>query len=186
MSGDRYYIKDQNAIYFVTFTVVGWLDVFIRNKYKTVIVDSLNYCSQNKGLSVHAWCLMTSHLHLIVSADDGYKLSEIIRDFKKHTAKTTLKLIDEQDESRRNWLLWYFEKEGKKDKRISKYKFWQEDNHAILLERTNTKMMEQKLNYIHQNPVVEGIIENAQDYLYSSARDYCGTRGYVEIKGFLE
>jgi REP element-mobilizing transposase RayT len=186
MSGDRYYINDQNAIYFVTFTIVGWLDVFVRSKYKRVIVDSLDYCSSRKGLSVHAWCLMTSHLHLIVSADEGYKLSEIIRDFKKHTAKQILKSIDESDESRRNWLLWYFEKEGKKDVRISKYKFWQESNHAVLLERANSKMIEQKLNYIHQNPVVEGIVENAQDYLYSSARDYYGMVGLVKIKGFLD
>jgi putative transposase len=186
MSGDRYHINDQNAIYFVTFTIVGWLDVFIRNKYKVVIIDSLNYCSENKGLSVHAWCLMTSHLHLIISAEEGFKLSEIIRDFKKHTAKTILKLIDEQDESRKSWLLWYFEREGKKDKRISKYKFWKEDNHAILLERNNNALIEQKLNYIHQNPVVEGIVENAQDYLYSSAKDYCGMNGLVRIKYYLE
>lgn len=97
MSGDRYYIHDQHAIYFVTFTVVGWLDVFIRTKYKAVIVDSLNYCSANKGLSVHAWCLMTNHLHLIVSTAEGHKLSEVIPDFKKHTAKVTLKLIAESD-----------------------------------------------------------------------------------------
>lgn len=60
MSGDRYKIQDQQGIHFVTFTVVGWLDVFIRREYKDIIVDSLNYCIKDKGLVVYAWCLMTS------------------------------------------------------------------------------------------------------------------------------
>ncbi len=58
MSGDRYFIRDQNAIYFLTPTVVEWLDVFTRNNHRRVIVDSLNYCIINKGLNVHAWCLI--------------------------------------------------------------------------------------------------------------------------------
>ena len=183
MSGDKYIITDQNGIYFLTFTVVGWLDVFIRKKYKDEIVASLNYCTEQKGLEVYAWCLMSSHLHLIASAKDGFELSAIIRDFKKHTAKQLLKLISDQDESRREWLLWYFEREGKKDMRISKYKFWQEDNHAIYIERSFVSMIDQKLKYIHENPVVEGVVENAEDYLYSSARDFAGKKGLVKLEG---
>ncbi|MBK8416859.1 MAG: transposase, partial [Bacteroidetes bacterium] len=87
MSGDRYYIRDQNAIYFLTLTVVEWLDVFSRLSHKMVVVDSMNYCIENKGLNVHAWCLMTNHLHLIASARENYRLSDILRDFKEHTAK---------------------------------------------------------------------------------------------------
>ena len=86
MSGDRYVITDQNACYFLTFTVVDWVDVFIRPVYKQIIVDSLNFCIDQKGLIVFSWCLMTNHLHLIVEAKEGYKLSHIIRDLKKFTA----------------------------------------------------------------------------------------------------
>ncbi len=181
MSGDRYKISDQQGMHFVTFTVVGWLDVFIRKSYKDIIVESLNFCIKEKGLKVHCWCLMTSHLHLIISAKESNKLSEIIRDFKKHTAKTIIKEIEKGVESRREWLLWYFIREGKKDKRITKYKFWKEDNHAIYLHPSETKIIDQKMNYIHQNPVLEGIVDIEEEYLYSSARDYADKKGLVYI-----
>jgi putative transposase len=71
MSGDRYYIRDQNALYFISPTIINWLDVFIRLEYKYVIVDSLNYCVDKKGLNIYAWCLMTSHMHLVASAREG-------------------------------------------------------------------------------------------------------------------
>ena len=83
MSGDRYFIQDQNGTYFLTFTMVDWLDVFIRENYKQIIAHDLNYCIEHKGLEVFCWCLMTSHIHLIVRAKEGFQLSAIIRDFKK-------------------------------------------------------------------------------------------------------
>jgi putative transposase len=182
MSGDRYYIRDQNAIYFLTFTVVRWLDVFSRMNHKTAIVDSLNYCIANKGLNVHAWCLMTNHLHLIASAKEGYKLSAIIRDFKEHTAKEVIRLIEQEPESWRETFLEIFKAEGSKDKRITKYKFWQESNHAIELEPFRPKVIDQKLNYIHYNPVEEGIVANPEEYLFSSARDYAEIKGLVKVE----
>jgi putative transposase len=93
MSSENYIIQDQNAVYFLTFPVVDWVDIFTRPIYKTIIVDSLNYCIENKGLTVHAWCLMTNHLHLIARAIEGYRLSDIIRDFKKFTAKKIIAAI---------------------------------------------------------------------------------------------
>jgi putative transposase len=182
MSGDRYFIRDQHAIYFVTFTVIEWLDVFSRLNHKTVVVDSLNYCIENKGLNVYAWCLMTNHLHLIVSAREPYRLSDIIRDFKEHTAKEIIRQIKEEPESRRDDFLKKFETAGGKDKRISKYKFWQPSNHAIELEPFRLDMIEQKLNYIHHNPVEEGIVLRPQEYLFSSARDYAEIPGLVKIE----
>lgn len=181
MSGDRYKIVDQQGIHFVTFTIVGWLDVFVHRVYKDIIVDALNYGVQNKGLKVHSWCLMTSHLHLIISAEDGFELSQIIRDFKKHTAKSIIKQIENGIESKKELLLWYFEREGKKDARITKYKFWKEDNHAIYMDNRDIGMMNQKLDYIHNNPVAEGIVMNPEEYLYSSARDYSEVKGLVQI-----
>lgn len=181
MSGDRYIIKDQHKLYFVTFTVVGWHDVFVRIRYKEIIVNSLNYCINEKGLQVYAWCLMTSHLHLIISAKDGYNLSDIIRDFKKFTSKEIIKSISDIGESRKEWLLCYFEKEGLKDKRITKYKFWHEANHAIVLENSNVAMISQKVEYIHMNPVKEGIVNNEEDYIYSSAIDFSGKKGLVNL-----
>ena len=66
--GRKYAIRDQEALHFVTFTVVNWIDLFVRDAYKEIIVDSLKYCQHEKGLSIHAYCIMTSHVHAILSA----------------------------------------------------------------------------------------------------------------------
>ena len=180
MPADNYFIKDQNAVYFLTFTVVDWVDVFTRKEYKVVVADSLNYCIANKGLEVYAWCLMSNHLHLVCRAKENYRISDIIRDFKKFTAKAILEIIETEPESRRDWMLYRFEFAGKFDNRISKYRFWQETNHAILLDRN--ELIDQKINYIHQNPVRAMICERPEEYLYSSARDYSGDKGIVAIQ----
>jgi len=160
MSADRYKIADQNALYFVTFTVVNWIDVFTRKSYKIEIVNSLNYCVQQKGLKVYAWCLMTNHLHLIVSANEGFRLSDIIRDFKTFTAKRILNMIETEAESRRECMLQQFKYMGSKLQRIKKYKLWKDDNHAVEL---TSKMIEGRLNYIHQNSVEALIVDDAEE-----------------------
>ncbi|WP_370086533.1 transposase [Ekhidna sp.] len=179
MSGDRYFISDQNAIYFLTFTVVGWIDVFTRREYKLEIADSLNYCIKEKGLTVFAWCIMSNHIHLIARAKEGHKLSDIIRDFKKFTAKQIIKMIESEPESRREWMLNQFEYAGRNLNRIKKYKFWKDDNHAIELE---SHMTDGRLNYIHQNPVNAMIVEEPEHYIFSSAKDYAGVKGIVEVE----
>jgi REP element-mobilizing transposase RayT len=180
MSGDRYLITDQNGLYFLTFTVVQWIDVFTRPEYKKEIVDSLKFCQKEKGLIIYAWCLMTNHLHIICRAKEGKKISDIIRDFKKFTAKRMLSLIEGNRESRKDWMLYRFEYAGKYDKRITKYKFWKESNHAVYLE-TN-EMMQQRLDYTHENPVKAMIVENPEDYLFSSARNYAGLEGLIDVE----
>ena len=180
MSADNYYISDQNAVYFLTFTVIDWIDIFTRKDYKEEVVNSLNYCIENKGLTVYAWCLMSNHLHLVCRAEEGFQLSAIIRDFKKFTSKSIVKLINEIPESRKEWLLYRFEWAGKFDNRIKKYKFWQETNHAILLE--NEHMIDQRINYTHDNPVRALIVSKSQDYLFSSACDYAGEKGFVKVQ----
>ncbi len=180
MSADNYFITDQNAIYFLTFTVEDWIDVFTRKEYKIVIADSLNYCIAKKGLEVFAWCLMSNHIHLVVRAKENHRISDIIRDFKKFTAKTILKMTEKEPESRKEWMLYRFKYAGKFDNRIKKYKFWRESNHAILLH--DTRLIEQRTNYTHANPVRAMIVFNAEDYLYSSARDYTGEKGVTNSK----
>ena len=85
MSADRYYIKDQHGTYFLTFTVVEWTDVFTKPAYKQIITSALNYCTDNKGLKVYAWVLMTNHMHLVCQTTPPFQLSDFIRDFKKHS-----------------------------------------------------------------------------------------------------
>jgi putative transposase len=82
--GRKFQINSPKAIYFVTFTVVNWIDVFIRDDYKKIVIDSLKYCQKEKGLNVHAWCIMTSHVHLILSVEENFKLTKVMRDIKRY------------------------------------------------------------------------------------------------------
>ena len=120
---------------------------------------------------------------MIASASDGSNLSDILRDFKKFTAKTILDKIKAEPESRRDWMLYRFEFAGKFDNRISKYRFWEDTNHAIQLDHTT--LIEQKMNYTHDNPVRAMIVGKQEHYLYSSARDYAGEKGLVNVQTIL-
>jgi len=167
-------------VYFITLTIVDWLDIFTRPAYKHIIVDSLNYCIANKGLNVYCWCLMSNHMHMIASATEGNNLSDVLRDFKKFTSKDLIRTLKEIPESRRDWLLNLFWYAGKNDKKIKYYKVWQEGNDAK--EIHSTDFLNQKMEYIHNNPVRAEIVVSPEDYLYSSAKDYSGEKGLVNIE----
>jgi putative transposase len=82
---DQYQARDPEGTYFLTFTIVDWVDIFTRISYKEIIINSLKHCQSKKGLTLYAYCIMTNHIHLIASANGNKKLFEIIRDFKKFT-----------------------------------------------------------------------------------------------------
>ena len=175
----KYKIRDQQKLYFVSFAVVYWLDVFIRNEYKTILLDSLKYCQKAKGLEIYAWCIMTSHVHLIIGTT-GNKMEDILRDFKSFTSRSLKTAIQEHPaESRREWMLWLMERAGKKNSNNNDYQFWQQDNHPI--ELWDNYMMDQKLEYLHMNPVLSGFVDRPEAYVYSSARDYAGEKGLLDI-----
>ncbi|PXV69221.1 REP element-mobilizing transposase RayT [Dysgonomonas alginatilytica] len=170
--------KLTSDIYFVTMTVTNWIDVFTRPDYKHIIIDSLNYCSAKKGLNIHAWVLMTNHLHLLISSEQN--ISDILRDFKKYTSKQLTQNISENiSESRKEWLLNLFGYAASIDKKVKNYKFWQEGNNIQLVY--SESYCKQKIDYIHQNPVKAEIVNCPEDYRYSSANDYMGNKGLVEI-----
>ncbi len=157
-----------------------WVDVFTRKEYADIVVDSLKYCQQNKGLNIHAWCIMSNHLHLILSAKEPNKLSDILRDFKKFTSTNILKSIEQNSkESRRSWLIWIFKKAGEENKRNNEYQFWEQNNHPI--ECSSIAILDSKMNYLHENPVRAGIVRREQDYIYSSGIDY-----YANEKGLID
>jgi REP element-mobilizing transposase RayT len=176
---DKYKIANPEGAYFLTFTVVGWIDVFTRKNHKMVIVDSLKYCQQNKGLVIFGWCLMPSHLHLIARSEGKDTMSDIIRDFKKFTARKIITQIQEEQESRREWMLSYFEHAGKHLKRIEKYKLWQDGSQAK--EIFGKEFFYEKLGYIHNNPVEDMIVSRPEDYLFSSARNYAELSNLLDI-----
>lgn len=176
---EKYKFHDPEGIYFTTSTVVHWIDLFTRKEFKHIIINSLIYCQEQKGLIVHAWCLMPSHLHMIISTKDK-PLSDILRDFKKHTTREIVKELELINESRREWLLRAFKNSGKNLKRIINYKIWQDGNHPVLLDRA--ELVREKLLYIHNNPVKDEIVDEAKNYWYSSARDYENEKGFLNIE----
>ena len=174
-------VSDQHAIYFLTLTIVDWIDGFTRKEYKLEVVDSLNFCVERKGLEIFAWCLMSNHLHLLCRSKEAFRLSDTIQDFKKFTARKILaSLVKESIESRAAWILKTFKEKGTNQNRITKYKFWIDGLHAVAIESNH--FFEQKLHYIHQNPVEALIVEDPEEYLFSSARDYAGRKGLVKVE----
>lgn len=142
-----------------------------------MVVDSFRYCQENKGLQIHSWVIMSNHVHCILSSKAG-TLSDTIRDFKRHTSKQILESIQNEPESRREWMLHQFAYYASKHKRNKKYQLWTHESHPIEL---TGNLYDQKMDYIHENPVEAGIVEKAEDYIYSSAKDYCGMKGVLEI-----
>jgi len=173
MSEKGFQIRDQFAVHFITCSVVEWVDVFSRKMYADILVESLIFCQEKKGLNIHAWCIMSNHIHLIISTNGITLLSDVIRDFKKFSSFAILKAIaDNQQESRKKWILWIFKKAGERNKRNKVYQLWQQDNHPV--ECSTKEIFISRMIYLHENPVRAGIVRFEQDYLYSSGIDYYG------------
>ena len=175
----KYKFIDPQGLYFISFAVINWIDVFIRNEYKDIILKSWKHCIDKKGLEIYGWCIMTSHIHMIIGSNKN-KPEDIVRDMKSHTSTQLKKAISENpQESRKEWMLEMMHKAGEKNSNNNGFQFWQQHNKPILLD--NNFLMDQKLEYIHLNPVEAGIVDRPEDYLYSSARDFAGKKGLIDI-----
>ena len=173
-----YQISEQDALHFVTFQIVRWIDIFTRQVYRDIVIDSLRHCQQNKGLEIYAFVVMSNHIHLLIRSEKG-ELSNTVREFKSFTAKKILEAVNSRKESRREWMLNLFEFSAKQHKRNEKYQVWTHENHAEIVY--GNRFMKVKMNYIHENPVRAGMVEKAEDYLYSSARNYAGLDSVLEV-----
>ena len=175
----NYKFHNPDGVYFVSFAVVEWIDVFTRNEYKNILVDSLAFCQQKKGMEIFAWCIMTNHMHLIFRSINGEKPELLLGDFTRFTSKAVVRaIIENPKESRKDWLLEKFKQAGEVSSNVKEYQFWQHNNKPI--ELWSNKVIFEKINYIHNNPVEEGLVYNPQDYVYSSARDYTGEEGLIK------
>jgi len=137
-------------------------------------------------MELFAYCFMPSHVHLIFRSSNEDP-SGLLRDFKKHTAKELIKAIEENpQESRKEWLIWMFERAGKKNGNTTKYQFWQHHNKPI--ELWSPAVIKQKIAYIHKNPVISGFVTEPTEWKYSSARNFSDDNTILEIDaiGFLE
>ncbi len=169
----RYKATEDNSVYFITSTIVEWIPLFTKKEYFDIIVQSLSYCRQKKGLKLFAYVVMDNHVHAIVSAD---KLFPIIKDFKSYTAREITKTAKTDE---KKWLLNQFEFYKKKYKKDSEYQVWQEGFHPQVI--MGRDVFKQKVEYVHNNPVKSGIVETAEHWIYSSARNYLYGKGCIEI-----
>ena len=175
----NYKFHNPEGVYFVSFAVIEWLDVFTKNEYKDIVIDSLQFCQKHKGMEIYAWCIMTNHVHLIFRSTSEQKPELLLGDFKRFTSKALLDAIKNNDnENRKEWLLEQFLKAGAKSSNVKQYQFWRHDNQPI--ELWSNKVFNEKINYIHNNPVEGGLASYPEDYPYSSARDYRGDSGILK------
>jgi REP element-mobilizing transposase RayT len=172
-----YKILEKESMYFLTFQVVGWVDIFTRKVYRDIAIENLKYCQQQKGLNLFAFVIMSNHIHLLAQSEHG-NLSGFIRDYKSYTSKKFSEVVYSDVESRRDWMKMVFEYHAK-FKNKQEHQIWTNDNHAELIY--SQKFIEQKLNYIHENPVRSGIVTKAEDYLYSSARNYADLESVIDV-----
>lgn len=175
----KYKATTTEDAYFITITTVGWVDVFTRLNQKQNIIEALKYCQNNKGLEIYSYCIMSSHIHILCKGTNGFVLSDIIRDFKKFTAKKIIQTILNEPESRREWMLDFFKKSCENLKRNQEYKVWQNGYHAEHIY--SDSFIKQKVEYIHNNPVKDKIVANPEDYYFSSARNYADLENDLEI-----
>jgi putative transposase len=177
----RVYPEDHN-VYFCTSTIVEWLPIFSLNVYFRITIDSLKYCQANKGLNLIAYVIMPEHIHLVTSNLETASLSDIMRDFKRFTSK---KISGQLRKNHTKVLLEVLEKSAQTGKGNTAYKVWQDDFHpeAVYSE----PFLQQKIDYIHQNPVRRGLVSKPEDWPYSSARNYVSNdETVITVDKFLE
>lgn len=160
----RFKFIEKEGLYFLTSTTVEWLPIFTEQIYFDIVIDSLKFCQNQKGLDLHAYVILDNHFHLIASAPE---LSGTIASLKKFTAR---QIIDTLKECHKDWLLTELAFYKKKYKINSQYQLWQEGSHPQLI--LSEKIFRQKIEYIHHNPLKRGLVDLPEHWRYSSARNY--------------
>jgi REP element-mobilizing transposase RayT len=173
MSRTRYRIFETEYPYFMTCTVVGWLPVFTRPEAVQILFDSWRWLQQNRAFKLYGYVVLENHVHLIASAPE---LADAMKSFKMYTARLIIELLKQHGAEVLLQQLGYFKLRHKIE---SDHQFWQEGNKPK--QTGSSEMMLQKLEYIHNNPVKRGYVDQATHWRYSSARDYAGRKGLVEV-----
>lgn len=175
----KYKFYNKEGLYFVSFAKVNWIDVFIRDHYCWAMMESLDFCRKNKGMEIYTWCIMPSHVHLIFRAQENNP-GDLLRDLKTFTSKKIQELLlTNPQESRKEWMIWMMERAGAKNSNVKNRQFWQQHNKPI--ELWSPEVIDQKVDYIHENPVEGGFVNEPHHWKYSSAIDYSAGKGLLDI-----
>lgn len=173
MGRSRYHVLG-NQPHFLTCTVVNWIPLFSKVELAQIILDSLSFLQRQQRLELYAYVIMENHIHLLASAAN---LSKEMRTFKSFTARSIVDLLEKKQA---NYMLDQLKFYKLRHKTDQDYQVWQEGFHpqAILSE----EMFIQKLEYIHNNPVRRGYIDDPAHWRYSSYRNYMGQPGLLQVK----
>ena len=174
MGRSRYKIYEPTHPHFVTCTVLHWIPIFTRTQTTDIIFESLKYLQKSDNLKIYAYVILENHLHLLVSSDD---IAKTMTNFKKFTARKIIDLLKEHNVKTILEQLSFYKKAHKT---TAKYQLWQEGIAPKLIQ--SQKMMIERINYIHNNPIKRGYVDEASHWRYSSARDYDGVEG---LKSFI-
>ena len=173
MGRSRYQVLG-NQPHLLTCTVVNWIPLFSRVELAQIILDSLNFLQRQQRLTLYAYVIMENHLHLIATSRS---LSKEIGDFKSFTARSIINLLKKNNA---NYVLNQLEFYKLKHKAKQEYQLWQEGFHPQVI--LDEEMFRQKLEYIHNNPVRRGYVDDPAHWRYSSYRNYIGQPGLVQVE----
>jgi len=172
----KYKIYDTNNIYYLTSSIVQFIPIFVDSNVFNIMIESLNFYRINKNMRIYAYVIMDNHFHLIAQSDS---LSNDMKNIKRFTAREIINYLELKQKS---WALNQFSYWKKQHKKDSNYQIWQEGFHPQQI--ISDEMMTQKIIYIHNNPVKRGLVSKAEDWIYSSARNYEGLDGVMDIDVF--
>jgi putative transposase len=173
MGRSRYKIFEEYQPHFLTCTVIHWLPLFSKPDVVEIIKDSLTFLQEHERLQLYAYVIMENHLYLIASSND---LGKEIGDFKSYTAR---KIIDYLEERNARDILHQIAQSKTAHKKDRDYQFWQEGSHPEAI--MGHEIMRQKIGYVHANPVRRGYVDKPREWRYSSARNYEGEEGYIDV-----
>jgi putative transposase len=173
MPRSRYRVHQESCPHFLTATVNYWLPLFTRPETVNIVLDSWRFLQRESDLVIYGYVILENHLPLIAKSED---LSRDIQRFKSYTAREIVGCLEHEGSNRLLELLALFKRSHKTE---SRYQVWEEGNHPQLID--SEKMMRQKLEYIHQNPVKRGYVDRPEHWRYSSSRNYAGREGLIEV-----
>ena len=161
----RYKITPQSNTYFITTSTHLWVPILFNETLFQIILNSLKYCQENKGLRLHGYVIMINHVHAIISHESYDQIPNIVRDLKRHTATEIKNYLSDLGEfSQLFWVKIFHSKER------GQHRIWQAGYHPVVI--TSRAFFDEKLEYIHYNPVKKGFVEKPEDWKYSSAPNY--------------
>jgi len=145
---------EETQFYYSTSTIVNWTPIFQKDDPFQIIINSLKYCQKYKGLNLHGYVIMPTHLHLITSHDQKNTLPKIMRDFKHFTSTEIIKYFDEDNQT---FFLKLFKQAASKRSIGQNYKVWKDEYCPLALK--SPKWFIEKLKYMHNNLVRKGFVE---------------------------